>query len=111
MSNSHFPTLLVRDSNNETVQLMTLGAPQAVSFNGSAGAAVLSAAFSRDIVRLNPTVDCFVMSTVAGSVTSTTGHFIAAYSSVDFPLVAGDTKISMLAVGTAGGTMYISELG
>ena len=111
MANSHMPTLLLRDSNNETVQLMPYGAPQTVSFNGSAGAATLSAALSRDVVRLNPTVDCFVMSTVAGSVTAATGHFIAAYSSTDFPLVAGDTKISMLAVGTAGGTMYLSELG
>jgi hypothetical protein len=109
--NSHMPTLLVKDSNNEVVQLMPYGAPQTVAFNGSAGAAVLSGAIIRKVVRLNPTVDCFVMSTVAGSVTSATGHFIKAYSNTDFPLIGSDTKISILAVGTGAGTMYMSELG
>jgi hypothetical protein len=51
------------------------------------------------------------MDTVAGAVTSTTGHFLAGGGCYDIPLTSGDTKLSILAVGTGGGTMYISELG
>ena len=104
-------TLLTRDSNNETVQLMCLSNPQTISFNGSAGAAVLSAAFLRDVIRVQPTVDVFILDTVAGAVTAGTGHFLAGGACYDIPMTPGATKLSFLAVGAAGGTAFLSELG
>jgi RecJ-like exonuclease len=102
---------LFKDVSNNAVQLMVESAPQVVAVNGSAGAAVLSAAFTMQAVRVHCSVDMFVLFTVAGAVTATTGHYRVAGACYDMPVPAGTTKLSALAVGTGAGVLYISELG
>lgn len=103
---------LGRDSNAEVIQdAWALSAPQVITVNGSAGAATLSAAITNRVIRVTATVDTFLISTVAGTVTSTTGHFIPAAKPTVITLTGSDTKISVLAVSTTAGTMYLSELG
>lgn len=104
-------TLLFRDDNRVEVQLMKLSSPQVIAVNGSAGAAVLTAAISKGVVRLHPSSDIYILPTVATAVTSSTGHFLAAGGCYDIPIGVSNTKISMLAVGTAAATCYLSELG
>jgi hypothetical protein len=101
---------LEKDAYSNKVPLMRLSAPQTVAVNSSVGAAVLSAAFNRPFVRLQPTADVFVLFTVAGAVTSATGHFLAAGGCYDLPVGTGNTKVSALGVSGAG-TLYLSELG
>jgi hypothetical protein len=100
---------------NSTIPLLPLSAPQALTVNVSTGAAVLSAAITKKFVRLHATVPCFILRTVAGAVTSTTGHFIGGDTQAppcyDIPMGLGNTKISVLGVGAVAGTLYISELG
>lgn len=104
---------LMNDENFNSVPLMVESAPQnAITVNGSAGAAVLTGAISKSVVRIHCTVDMYVMFTVAGAVTPSIGHFRAASpASYDMPVPAGMTKLSALAVGTTAGLLYLSELG
>lgn len=105
------PSKISKDSDGAIVQLMGTSAPQTLSVNGSAGAAVLSSALGARYVRLQPTVDMFYLFTVAGSVTAGTGHFMFAGQCYDLPIDAGQTKVSLLGAGASGGTCYLSELG
>jgi hypothetical protein len=98
--------------NNEVNILKELSAPQnAIVVNGSAGAAVLSGALTKDSVRFNPTVDMYVMFTSIGSVTPSTGHFIWGGQTTDLPRPYNMPKVSVIAVGTGAGVLYLSELG
>jgi hypothetical protein len=105
------PSRIARDDNAAIVQLMPRsGTPQTLTVNASGGAATLSAAIESRFVRLHPTVDTWILFTVAGAVTSANGHFCAGGGCYDEPLPAGTTKISVLGV-TGAGTCYLSELG
>jgi hypothetical protein len=103
-------SLISRDSNENPVPLMGLYSPQTVAVNASGGAAVLSAAITKRFVRLQPTVDMFILFTVAGAVTAVTGHFLAAGGVYDLPVGKGNTKVSCLGASGAG-SLYMSELG
>ena len=106
------PSRIARDDNAVPVQLMPRsGTPQTVSVNGSAGAAVLSAAIESRFIRLQPTVDMFFLFTTAGAVTAGTGHFMFGGNCYDEPLPPGTSKVSLLGATTSAGTCYISELG
>lgn len=104
-------SVLFRDTSNNAVQLMVESAPQVVAVNGSAGAAVLTGAITKQAVRIHCSVDMYVLFTVAGAVTASTGHYRAAGACYDMPLPPATTKLSALAVGAAAGTLYLSELG
>jgi hypothetical protein len=99
-----------RDSNGNPLPIMKLSTPQILAVNAAVGAAVLSAALTRRFVRLQPTVDMFVMFTVAGDVTAATGHFLGAGRFYDMVVDPAATKISCLGANTAG-VLYISEMG
>lgn len=91
-------------------EFMDLGAMQTVTLNGSAGAAVLSAAITSNFIRLTSTQPAFIMFTVSGDVTSTTGHYIAANIPYDLPRTGINTKVSVLGATATAGVIYISNL-
>ncbi len=105
-------SIMKLDANGFPTQLLGANAPQTITVNGSAGAATASAIITSDIVRVNATVDTFIMFSVPGTaVTASTGHFLKAGVQYDIPLPQGGMKASVLAVGVTAGTMYLSELG
>lgn len=86
--------------------------PQTIVIKAIADVATanLSAALTKDYVRLQPTVDSWVLFTVTDLVAANTGHFMAAGGCYDFARPSGTTKISIVAVGSVVGTLYLSEL-
>ena len=89
-----------QDANSRPVPLMELFAPQ----NGLTN--VASATIVRDFVRLQATVDSYVLFSPAGTVcTSVTGHFLGQGGVYDLPVGNGNTKVYIL------GTCHLSELG
>ena len=98
------------DSNAVNTGLMQANDPQTITVNASGGAATLSAAISRNVVRLTATVPTFLLFTTAGAVTSTTGHYLPANLPMPFVVTGGATKVSVLGVSGAG-VCYLSELG
>ena len=89
---------------------MDLGAMQTVAFAVAGGAAALSAAITSNYIRVTVTTPAVLMFTVAGSVTATTGHYLAAGIPYDLPRTGANTKVSVLGATAAVGNCYISEL-
>ena len=106
-------TMLMMDSHNYPVQLMPVSAPQTIVVKGIGDVATanLSAAITKNAIRVTSTVDTWLTFTVTDLVTAATGHFLLASSVYDFPMPLGQTKISVVAVGATAGTLYLSELG
>jgi hypothetical protein len=100
-----------KDSNGINAGLMAESAPQTVTLNGSAGAATLSAAIAKNVIRISATQPAFYMFTVAGAVTATTGHYLPANVWKDVPVTDAGTKISVLGATATAGVVYLSELG
>lgn len=106
-------SLLAADEKSIPIQLMALSAPQTIAVKGIGDVATanLSAALSKQFIRVHSTVDTWLTFTVTALVTAATGHFLAAGACYDLPVTAGTTKISCVAVGATAGTLYLSELG
>lgn len=87
--------------------------PQTIVIKAIADVATanLSAALTKPNVRLIPSVDSWFVFTNTDLVTAATGHMILAGQAWDFTRVPGTTKISIVAVGSTAGTLYLSELG
>jgi len=90
---------------------MAESAPQTVTLNVAGGAAVLSAAIARTVIRITATQPAFYLFTGSGAVTSTTGHYIPANVPKDVPVTDAGTKLSVLGASASAGLVYISELG
>lgn len=100
--------LITRPRNKR--EFMDLGAMQTVAFAVAGGAAALSAAITANFIRVTCTTPAVLMFTVAGSVTATTGHYLAAGIPYDLPRTGLNTKVSVLGATAAVGNCYISEL-
>jgi len=106
-------SFLMKDSNGNAVQLMELSAPQTVVVKAIADVATanLSAVITNAAIRVTATVDTWLTFTTTALVTAATGHFIVAGTCYDLPRPSSLTKISVIAVGSAVGAIYLSELG
>lgn len=62
-----------------------------------------------DCVRLVATVDSWIMFTNTDKVAANIGHFISANQPYDFTKPSGTTKISVVAVGSIVGILYVTE--
>lgn len=107
---------IATDINGHDVPLMVLSAPQNnIAVNGSAGAAVLSAALTRRFVRVTPISDVYCLPTAAtvaaGSVSASTGHYLIGGIPTDIHMPLNTDKLAFLAVSTIATTVSISEMG
>jgi expansin (peptidoglycan-binding protein) len=98
-------------SNNVVGGSFLFSAPQTLTLTGSAGAATLSAAITKDLVRITSTQPAMIRFTVSTAVTAGTGHYLTANVPHILPKGDGNTKVSILGATTTAGTLYLSELG
>jgi len=109
-------TLLAKDRFNHAIQCLEPGTTQTISFNAAGGASVKTTnplGGDTVVVRLLATADCMVAIGASSSVTAAATSMplvanAAEYFRVDEP--ASALKVAGLGMGTATGTLYVTEM-
>ncbi len=108
-------TLLAKDRFNHSVQCLKPSTTQTISFNAAGGASVATSnalAAGTVVVRLLSTADCMVAigtgTPTAAATSMPLGFGVAEYFRVDDTSAA--LKVAALGMGTATGTLYVTEM-